>query len=216
MSRMIEDPEAYFTGLKPGLGDQLRRMETQARDEEIPIVGPVFAQMIYLLARTCRAARILELGSAIGYSSIFLASACRLSGGRLITFENDPAMAGRARANLAEAGLEAFAQVRCEDVCVALPELSEIVDMIFIDIDKEAYVHVLPWCKALLADHGLLVADNTGFQDATPFNQALHQDPGWESVQLWTFLPGHSPQNDAFCLAMKTAPAVLKPAANPK
>ena len=203
MSRMIESPESYFASLSPSLSAQIKRLEAEARKEEIPIVGPVFAQTLYLLARCTRARMVLELGSAIGYSSIFLASACRISGGRLLTYESDPAMAHRALANLTEAGLQAYAEVRCADARQDIMNLDAAMDMIFIDIDKEAYAGLLPRCKSLLAHSGLFVADNTGFKDADPFNQALHHDPDWESVNLWSFLPGHSPQFDGFCLAMR-------------
>jgi len=49
----------------------------------------------------------------------------------------------------------------------------------------------------------LLIADNTGFEDAHPFNQTIFEDSDWESVNLWTFLPGHSPENDGLCFALK-------------
>jgi predicted O-methyltransferase YrrM len=203
MSGMIESPEAYFAKMVPSFGEQIKRLESEALKEDIPIIGPVLAQMLYLIARLSRSTNVLELGSAIGYSSIFLASACKINGGRLITYECDPALAERARANLAEAGLETFVDLRCADAVQEIKTLKESMDMIFIDIEKDVYIDLLPWCKSLLSDNGLLVADNTGFKDADPFNQALYQDPDLESINLWSFLPGHSPQHDGFCLAVK-------------
>jgi predicted O-methyltransferase YrrM len=77
------------------------------------------------------------------------------------------------------------------------------VDMIFMDIDKADYVRMLPDCNRLLTPGGLLVADNTGFKDADAFNRAIHADPRWEIVNLWAFLPGHSPEHDGICIAVK-------------
>jgi predicted O-methyltransferase YrrM len=75
--------------------------------------------------------------------------------------------------------------------------------MIFMDIEKDDYRRALPMCADKLRADGLLVADNTGFQDAHAFNQAVYEDPDWELVNLWTFLPGHSPENDGLCIALK-------------
>ena len=205
MAEMIESPESYFSKFRPEVSDQIRRLEEEAETENIPIVGPVMAQMLYLLARSAGAVNILECGSAIGYSSIFLAKACKINNGRLITYEIDAGMAKRAKANLSEAGLQRFAEVRHADVLADITKIEEPMDMIFMDVDKEMYATLLPSCKALLSPRGLLVADNTGFKDADEFNRAIRRDPVWESINLWSFLPGHSPGYDGFCIAMKAS-----------
>ena len=83
MAEMIESPESYFTDLRPAVSTQIKRLEAEALVEGIPIVGPVMAQMLYVLARATRSTRILEFGSAIGYSTIFLAAACKINNGIL-------------------------------------------------------------------------------------------------------------------------------------
>ena len=71
------------------------------------------------------------------------------------------------------------------------------------DIDKEYYPDVLHDCEQLLKSNGLLVADNTSFEDARAFNDLIFKHPGWQAIQLYSFLPGHSPEYDGLCLAMR-------------
>jgi predicted O-methyltransferase YrrM len=73
------------------------------------------------------------------------------------------------------------------------------------DIDKEGYLPALSDCFRLLRPGGLLVADNTGFQGAADFNQALLTDRRWRAVNLLTMLPQHSPEKDGLALAVKIA-----------
>ena len=93
MSAMMPDLEGYFRGLAPG-DALLQELEDEATREAIPIVGPVVGELLFVLARATGAARILELGTATGYSGIFLGRACAGITGRVITLELDEAMAG--------------------------------------------------------------------------------------------------------------------------
>jgi caffeoyl-CoA O-methyltransferase len=205
MSYMVANPEAYYGQWLPERSDILKSLEAQALDQNIPIVGPVFGQMLYLLARNARVQHVLELGTAIGYSTIFLGLACRSTGGAVISIENDPTMAERARTNIAAAELTAKIEVLCADALVSLHSMQNVFDLIFMDIEKEDYVRALPDCKRLLSPNGLLIVDNTGFKDADTFNKTIYIDNDWDKINLWSFLPGHSPGSDGFCLAMKTA-----------
>lgn len=89
MRVMIPEPEAYFSRRLPRRSPLLKRLEAQAEAEDIPIVGPVVGELLYIMARISRARRLLELGTATGYSAIYLAEACREVGGRLVTLEID-------------------------------------------------------------------------------------------------------------------------------
>jgi predicted O-methyltransferase YrrM len=205
MSVMIAHPNTYFGQWIPGRTGLLMDLEEEAEQQDIPIVGPVVGTLLYLLANTKGARNIVELGTATGYSAIFMGNACRSNNGRLTTFEADPDMAARATHNIEKAGLVQWVRVRCEDALEGLRTLEQPVDMIFLDIEKEDYAPALPLCKETLGERGLLVADNTGFKDAHAFNRAIFEDAEWESVNLWTFLPGHSPENDGLCIATKRA-----------
>src|SRR3972149_8056650 len=101
MSSIVDSPESYFRQLAPAVGALLEELEEEARREKIPIVGPVVGTLLYLLARVAQARVILELGTASGYSALFLARACALHGGGLPTFELEPGPAQRAHRTLA-------------------------------------------------------------------------------------------------------------------
>ncbi len=204
MSTMIADPETYFQRLLPERSAHLKRLETEAASEEIPIVGPVVGELLYILARFGRARRMLELGAATGYSAIYLAAAGRDVKGYLVTLENDPDLARRAEDNLAEAGLDGHARVACDDALAWLKRTDERFDFVFMDIEKEDYVKALPGLENVITAGGLLVADNVGFKDADPFNRAMFRSPAWRSVSLHALLPGHSPRYDGLCLAVRT------------
>jgi predicted O-methyltransferase YrrM len=203
---MIPDLENYFRGLVPPRTDLLLRLEAEAEQEHIPIVGPVVGELLFILARAMGATRILELGTATGYSAIYLAQAAPTELGQVITLEIDPAMARRALDNIAAAGLSNRVEVKIGDAQALMTGLRGPFDLIFMDIDKEGYLPALSGCLRLLRLGGLLVVDNTGFQGAADFNQALFSDQRWRTVNLLTNLPQHSPEKDGLALAVKIAP----------
>lgn len=203
MNPMVQDPLAYFGQWIPGRSDLMQSLEKEAEAEQIPIVGPVVGQLLYLMARLQGARTIIELGTAIGYSTLFLATACRQTGGTVLSYDLSPGLVERARTNIGKAGYGDQVQLHCENGIEAMERLSAPVDMIFLDVDKQYYIDALPQCKRLLRSGGLLFADNTGFRDADRFNRAIHADDAWESVNLWCYLPGHSGEHDGLCLALK-------------
>src|SRR5579872_4562292 len=104
--RTVEVGEAlqkYLDGLVPPRDKVLARMEDEAHREDIPIIDTHEGQLLNLLVRLHGGKRILELGTATGYSGICMLRGT--SGGTLTTFELDHARAERARANFSEAGL---------------------------------------------------------------------------------------------------------------
>ena len=105
MPDMIPDPEAYFRGFIPPRDELLIELEQEAQQEHIPIVGPVVGEFLYILAKSMNCWAALELGTATGYSTIYLARGISNPGGILTTIERDEAMAARARKNISKAGL---------------------------------------------------------------------------------------------------------------
>ncbi len=205
MNTMIANPEAYFQRLLPERSALLQHLEAEAADGDIPIVGPVVGELLYILACFGRSRRMLELGTATGYSAIYLAAAGRETQGHLVTLENDPELARRAEDNLAAAGLEGQAHVVCDDALAWLARSDQRFDFVFMDIEKEDYIKALPHLENILVPGGLLVADNVGFQDADAFNRAISASNAWRSVGLYALLPGHSPLYDGLCLAVRAA-----------
>lgn len=203
MSEMIGEPEAYFRQFAQTGDPLLDELEREAETEHIPIVGPVVGELLHVLARAMRAGSILELGAANGYSALFLARACAANAGHLTTIEREASLAARARGNLERAGLAKHATVICGDALAELKRQEGRFDLIFMDIEKADYARCLPDCHRLLRDQGLLVVDNVAFAGADRFNRDIFDDGGWRSVSILGFLPGHSPERDGVCLALR-------------
>src|SRR4030088_1670948 len=110
----------------------LTRMEEEAHRESIPIVDAHEGALLYLLVKLARAKRVLELGTATGYSGIWLLRGT--DGGSLTTFEVDHKRAERARANFADAGLAEHAVVLEEDAAGGVQKLKSRFDACFIDL----------------------------------------------------------------------------------
>jgi predicted O-methyltransferase YrrM len=211
MSAIIDSPESYFSQRVPPRDDLLLGLELEAARERIPIVGPVVGEWLHILAKTANARRILDLGSATGYSAIVLGRACAANGGRVLSLELDAEMSRRARENIARAGLQDVVAVLTGDALAQMAGLEGPFDMIFMDIEKRDYSRALPACERLLRENGLLVADNTAFRDADAFNREIHASPCWRSVNLYLLLPGHSPERDGVCLALRTGETAREP-----
>jgi caffeoyl-CoA O-methyltransferase len=203
MSEIVNDPENYFRTLIPLRDELMMELEAQAEKENVPIIGPVVGELLFILAAANKAKRILELGTAIGYSAIYLARACELLNGLVVTFENNADMAARAKENFRKAGVSNRIEIHQANALEMLPRLQDDFDFIFLDIEKQDYIRVLPDCQRLLLKGGLLVADNVGFKDADAFNRTLSGHSAWRSVPLFSFLPFHSPEKDAICLALR-------------
>lgn len=203
MSEIVDKPEDYFRELVPPRDELVIELEAQAEKENIPIVGPVMGELLYILAAATKAKRILELGTATGYSAIYLAKGCEPVDGIVVTLETDSDLAARARENFRQAGVSDRIEIHVANALEVLPQLQEGFDLIFLDIEKQDYVKVLPDCRRLIKKGGLLVADNVAFKDADEFNQTITGQSAWRSIPLYSFLPLHSPENDALCLALR-------------
>jgi predicted O-methyltransferase YrrM len=164
--RTVEVSDAlqqYMDALVPPRDGVLARMEDEAQREDIPIVDTHEGALLMLLVRLSGGKRILELGTATGYSGIWLMRGT--DGGTLTTFEMDPARAKRARANFAEAGFGDRALVVEENAVPGLEKLDGRFDVCFIDLlnsfpSEEITRRVFDMCMERLDAGGLLVADN--------------------------------------------------------
>jgi len=173
---VTDDLQAYLDGLVPKRDAVLARMEEEADREGIPIVEPHEGMLLYLLVKIARARRVLELGTATGYSGIWMLRGS--GGGTLTTYEMDPARAQQARANFAEAGFGKAAIVLEENAKDGLEKLQGRFDACFIDLlnsfkSEEITRRVLELCIERLDGGALLMADNALRQGEviTPKNQ---------------------------------------------
>jgi predicted O-methyltransferase YrrM len=123
------------------------------------ILEPETAELLSVLVRATRARHLLELGTSIGYSTIWLADAAEAVGGTLVSVEIDPERSATARANLERAGLTA--ELRVEDAADTLAGSGDGAwDVIFLDAERPAYARYWPDVLRSLAPSGLVAVDN--------------------------------------------------------
>ena len=160
---VTEELQAYMDSLVPPRDPVLARMEEEAGRENIPIVEAHEGALLGMLVKIAGAKRVLELGTAIGYSGIWLLRGTE--GGTMTTFEVDHKRAERARANFSEAGLGKQATVLEQDAVGGLQKLDALFDACFIDLlnsfpSEDVTRRVADLCLERLDPGALLIADN--------------------------------------------------------
>lgn len=156
---VYEEIDAYVDRLANRGDPALQEVEKQGLLERWPIVAAAEGSLLHLLARSIGARRILELGTAIGYSGTWLARALA-DDGELTTVEHDAETADIARRNFEKTGVSRKVKVLVGDAQTILRDLKGPFDFIFNDIDKAGYPAVLEPCVKRLRVGGLLVTDN--------------------------------------------------------
>jgi caffeoyl-CoA O-methyltransferase len=149
----------YMYSLLPKREPVLQEMEDYASKHDIPIVGPAVARVLQQLALTINAKTVFELGSAIGYSTIWWAQAVGEKG-RVIYTDGDPKNAERARGYFDRAGVSKRITLHTGDALEVLSEQKQQFDVIFNDVDKEDYPRVLRLISPRLRKGGLFITDN--------------------------------------------------------
>src|SRR6185312_12087902 len=200
--------EDYIYSLLPPRDEVLTEIEAEAAKRKIPIVGPAVGRILYQLALMINARSVFELGSAIGYSTIWWARAVG-EGGRVIYTDGDRKNADEARRYFDRAGVNKQISIKTGDALELLSEEKQQFDIIFNDVDKEDYPRVFKLAVPRLRKGGLFVADNVlwggkvtdkSTQDAhtkaiIEFNQLLYS-----SQELFTTI---LPIRDGVAVAMK-------------
>src|SRR6202030_1110120 len=151
--------EEYLESLLPKRDAVLTEMERYAKKHDIPIIGPACGRLLYLLAQISGARRIFEMGSAIGYSTIWLARAAGPDAEVYYT-DGDAANAKRARGYFQRAGVNERVQVLTGDAIELIDSVPGEFDLIFIDVDKHQYPAALRKALPRLRNEGLLITDN--------------------------------------------------------
>jgi caffeoyl-CoA O-methyltransferase len=206
---MILNPEIerYIHGLLPPRDAVLAEMEQVAERRKIPIIGPAVARVLAQLVMISGAKRIFELGSAIGYSTIWLARAAG-SGAEVHYTDGSAENANEARGYIERAGVSAAIHIHVGDALRVLSETPGQFDFIFNDVDKEGYPAVLEAVPSRLKRGGLFVTDNTLWYErvlnpneasdraVVEFNRKLY-----ESAQFFTTL---LPLRDGLSVAVRT------------
>ena len=151
--------EDYLYSLLPPRDEVLAEMEEDAARRKINIVGPAVARLFYQLALISKAKTVFEMGSAIGYSTIWWARAVG-ENGRVIYTDGDPKNAEVARKNFARAGVADRITVRIGDALEILSEQKQEFDIVFNDVDKEDYPRVFRLAVSRVRKGGLFITDN--------------------------------------------------------
>lgn len=154
-----EPVEEYLYSLIPPRDEVLATMEAEAAKRDIPIVGPLVGRVLHQLAVTHNAKTVFELGSAIGYSTLWWAGAVR-EHGKVTYTDGDRKNADEARGYFERAGLANRIEIKVGDALELLSEQKHAFDIIFCDVDKEDYPRALRLAIPRLRKGGLLIADN--------------------------------------------------------
>jgi predicted O-methyltransferase YrrM len=158
-------PEMYTQFLReclPLRQGTWRKIEEEALAAHIPIVQPEVGNLLAFLVELIGAKSILEIGTAVGYSTLYLADGLG-AGGMVTTIEIDEERAFAARENFKRAGIEDKVHSLIGDAAEVMEYMNQTFDLIFLDAAKGQYEALLPKCLRLLRDGGLLIADNVFF-----------------------------------------------------
>ncbi len=163
LNRKVDD---YLESLLRPRDKTLSYLEKDADKNSVPIIGPQCGNLLALIATGCKAKNILEVGTATGYSGIWLARVAKSNSGKLTTIELDPKNRETAKKSFVEAGVGDSVEILSGDAKHIVPKISREqkgkFDIGFLDVgDKSLYVELLdPMIRAIRIG-GYLIADNT-------------------------------------------------------
>ena len=150
---------SFINSLNPEIDDLVYRIEREAREEEVPIVRTETRELLKVLELIQKPQRILEVGTAVGFSSIYM-SQYLPEGGSITTIEKYPPRIEAAKKNFIRTGTTDRITLLEGDAADILKSLTQEYDMIFMDAAKGQYIHFFPDIMRLLAPGGMLVSDN--------------------------------------------------------
>ena len=161
--------------------DYLKEIERRSIYRIIPILGKVKGEWLLNAVNKIKPKRILELGTANGYSGIILGN----SGAKLVTIDIDEKLSFEAKENFQEFNVNADVVVGdAVEIVSKLAKKKEnygIFDLIFIDFEKRKYLDVLEDCLKLLKNHGYIIADNITFDAVKDFKDTILKHPRLET-----------------------------------
>ncbi len=155
----VPEVEDYLYAMLPARDEVLTEMEAEAARNKLPIVGPAVGRLFQQLAMIGKAKTVFEMGSAIGYSTIWWARGVG-EGGRVVYTDGDKKRADQARKYFERAKVSERIVVRVGDALEILSEEKQPYDIIFNDVDKADYPRVFRLALPKLKSGGLFIADN--------------------------------------------------------
>jgi len=178
---MQEDIEDYLYQLLPKRDEVLNEMEEYAAEQNVPIIGPAVARILALLVQVSGAQRIFELGSAIGYSTVWLARAAGPQA-KITYTDGDPENAKRASDYFERTGVADRIQMETGDALAVFQKTTGTFDMVFNDIYKRQYPDAAKMALPKLKRGGLFITDNTLWSGKVA-KEALADDADTRGVQ---------------------------------
>jgi predicted O-methyltransferase YrrM len=149
-------------------------------------VARTTGQFLFALVAPQTDCEVLEVGASRGYSTVWLAAGVRYLGGRVLSLEHDPRKIDSWRRNVAEAGLEDWADLIEGNAKETLPAIDDVFDVVLLDAEKEDYEALFRLARTKLEPGALVVADNVLSHADTlaAYSRARQADPTLESVTV--------------------------------
>ncbi len=161
-------------------------VDKTCREKTVYMIGPEKAKRLAELVRQNQPKVVVECGTAIGYSGLWIARELKAAGhGKLITIEIDENRSKQARENFRRAGLEEVVDARVGDARKLVREIKEPVDFLFIDCNYANYHPCLAGIEDQLTDGAVIVADNVGIGGAGMKDYLDHVRSKYSSKTEW-------------------------------
>jgi predicted O-methyltransferase YrrM len=173
----------------------LQRLEAEdarEREQGVPAaqrarqVARTTGQFLFALVAPQTDCEVLEIGGSRGYSTTWFAAGVRHLGGRVLSLEHDPAKCEAWRRNIADAGLDDWADLVEGDAFETLPAIDDVFDIVFVDAEKDDYERLFAIARTKVEPGALFIADNVLSHADTlgAYSQARQADPTLESVTV--------------------------------
>lgn len=160
MSGVTQDKvEAFLNEIQPLCDGKLGQIQQEAIIQKVPIIPPEVINLLGVILQIKKPKNILEIGTAVGFSSIFMSQYIQ-KGGSITTIERFDIMKEKAIKNIKRMKLEDTIKILEGDATDILPTLNDKYDLIFIDAAKGQYNTFLNECIRLLPVGGILIADD--------------------------------------------------------
>ena len=213
-SQLGESLTEYLEWLEASNHPILTEMEQYAKEKEFPIIGPQCGRVLATLATAIDAARVFEMGSGFGYSTLWFATAIHPAG-EVVHTDGDPDNTALAKEFLTRAGLTARCRFLTGDATILLADEDASFDVILIDIDKHAYPLALQLAVQKLRVGGFLIAHNAIWsgrvakESDEPETKAIRQY-NWEIMVHDELLSFIDPTHDGLAVSLKVLPEIRK------
>jgi predicted O-methyltransferase YrrM len=165
------------------LAEREAGLPASQRSRQVP---PTTGRFLFSLAASQAGIEILEIGGSRGYSGIWLAAGARVLGGRLVSLEMNAERAAAWRGNVADAGLDEWAELVEDDAHATLRDTQDVFDLVFLDAEKDEYETLFALARPLLEPGAIVVADNvlSHAETLAAYSAARQSDPTLSSVTV--------------------------------